>query len=313
MRAYRQSSGKKAELVRRLAGWRQIGGRAVVAPVDSDLQRGSRRYPRLAAPTRSSRFEPPSSTCAALSDPETPTPHEESESTGGLGALLSTTPRILGGITALILAVGSLVAGLNKAGILGDGGGNDGPTTPTVPQGAKSLFAAGPRANGDVRFDDTGKMSVTATKPRHSMRVLADPAKSLQDVELTTRAKWESGTNAWGFALVCRQEDTRNYYLLGVTSDGRYNIAKYRDGKLSSLTGGLQPSDAIGSNENRIRARCIGLRPTTLTLSVNGEVVASKSDFKDVNASGNVGLRVGSDDGVVTCSFEDFVLTPVSQ
>jgi hypothetical protein len=244
-----------------------------------------------------------------LSDPEPPTPHEESDSTGGLGALLSTTPRVLTAITALILAVSGLVAGLNKAGIIG-GGGDGGATTTTGNEGAKSLFAAGPRGNGDVRFDDTGKMYVTATKPRHSVRVLADPAKSLQDVELSTRAKWESGTNAWGFALVCRQEDTRNYYLLGVTSDGRYNIAKYRDGKLRSLTGGLQPSDAIGSNENRIRARCIGLRPTTLTLSVNGELVASKYDFEDVNASGNVGLRVRSDEGVVTCSFEDFVVTP---
>lgn len=151
-------------------------------------------------------------------------------------------------------------------------------------------------------------MYVTAKTPRHGVRVLADQQNSLQDVELSARVKWESGADDWSFALVCRSEDSRNYYLLGVTSSGKYNIAKYRDGRLRPLTG-LRQSDAIDSRENRVRVRCAGYRPTTLTLAVNGETLASFADGNDDIESGNVGLRVGSTEDVVTCSFNDFLLT----
>jgi hypothetical protein len=242
-----------------------------------------------------------------VSDHEPPLGPGDSEPTGWLGAFLSSTPRVLGSVTALIGAVSGLIIALDKAGVIG---GDSETTTTQVTTGgadAKSLFAPGPRGNGDVRFEDA-TMYVTAKTPRHGVRVLADQSNSLQDVELTARVKWESGADDWSFALVCRSEDSRNYYLLGVTSSGKYNIAKYRDGHLRPLTG-LRPSDAIDSRENRVRVRCAGYRPTTLTLAVNGETLASIRDSNDDIESGNVGLRVGSTEDVVTCSFNDFLLT----
>jgi hypothetical protein len=242
-----------------------------------------------------------------VSDHEPPLGPEDSESTGALSAFLSSTPRVLGSVTALIGAISGLIIALEKAGVIGGDSGTAVTQVTTSGQDAKSLFAPGPRATGDVRFED-GTMYVTAKTPRHGVRVLADPPVSLQGVELSARVKWESGAGDWSFALVCRSEDSRNYYLLGVTSSGKYNIAKYRDGRLRPLTG-LRQSDAIDSRENRVRVRCADYRPTTLTLAVNGETLVSITDGNDDIESGNVGLRVGSTEDVVTCSFNDFLLT----
>jgi hypothetical protein len=95
-----------------------------------------------------------------------------------------------------------------------------------------------------------------------------------------------------------------------VASAGKYNIAKYRDGKLRPLSG-LRPSDAIDSKENRVKARCVGYQPTTLSLAVNGETIASIADPNDDIESGNVGVRVGSTEDVVICSFDEVVLKPL--
>jgi hypothetical protein len=241
-----------------------------------------------------------------VSDPEPPSGPEDSE-TGWLGAFLSSTPRVLGSVTALIGAVSGLIIALDKVGVIGGDGETATTQVTTGGADAESLCAPGPRGTGDVRFED-GTMYVTAKKPRHGVRVLADQQNSLQEVELSARVKWESGADDWSFALVCRSEDSRNYYLLGVTSSGKYNIAKSRDGNLRPLTG-LRRSDAIDSRENRVRVRCAGYRPTTLTLAVNGETLASIPDGNDDIESGNVGLRVGSTEDVVTCSFNDFLLT----
>jgi hypothetical protein len=40
---------------------------------------------------------------------------------------------------------------------------------------------------------------------------------------------------------------------------------------------------------------------------VNGHVIGQVRDGEGL-ASGNIGLRVGSGESIVTCSFEDFVL-----
>jgi len=51
---------------------------------------------------------------------------EETGTGGGLGAFLSSAPRVIGSITALIGAVTGLLIALNKTGVIG-GDGGDGP------------------------------------------------------------------------------------------------------------------------------------------------------------------------------------------
>jgi hypothetical protein len=116
-----------------------------------------------------------------------------------------------------------------------------------------------------------------------------------------------SGAADYGTSFVCRYESNRNYYALGVLSGGRYNIVRYRDGRLVSLTGGIRRSGLIRDRMNDVTARCVGNDPTTLTLVVNGSVVAERQDPDGIE-SGNVGVRASSSESFVTVRFDDFTL-----
>ena len=236
-----------------------------------------------------------------MTDAEPPSAPDDDSSGSGLIAFLSSTPKMIGSITALIGAISGLLLALNKAGLLG---GDNSEPPETKP--AQSLFSPMTRPVGRVYFDGT-TMYVKAAQPRTPVLLLADQDKSLQDVAMSMSVKWMSGASDYGFSLLCRYRSARNYYLLGVLSGGRYNIGRYRDGNLTSLTRGIQHSDYLDDKENAVTARCVGDNPTTLTLQVNGRTVASVKDPSGL-AGGNVGLRVGSGESTVTLGFEDFVL-----
>jgi hypothetical protein len=237
-----------------------------------------------------------------LNDPEPP-PGPDDESSGSwLTAFLSSTPRMIGAITALIGAISGLLIALNKVGILGSNSGNAATTITSKP--AESLFSAMTRPAGRVYFGGT-TMYVKTAQPTTPLLLLADQEKDLQDVSMTTSVKWTSGATDYGFSLLCRYRNPRNYYLVGVLSGGRYNMARYRDGALKSLRRGQ--SGYIGDAENDVTVRCVGDDPTTLSLEVNGHTVGSVKDSTGLPA-GNVGLRVGSGESFVTLRFQDFVL-----
>jgi len=148
---------------------------------------------------------------------------------------------------------------------------------------------------------------VKAAQPRTPVLLLADQDKQLQDVAMSTSVTWMSGASDYGYSVLCRYRNSRNYYLVGVLSGGRYNMARYRDGALTSLTHGIQQSNYIDDAENEVTVRCVGDDPTTLSLEVNGHPVGSAKDPTGLEG-GNVGMRVGSAESTVTLRFEDFVL-----
>jgi hypothetical protein len=247
-------------------------------------------------------------------DPEPPAGPDDSDSpSGGLSGFLGSTPRVIGAVTALVGALSGLLLALNKAGILGDGGGGGASSTTTQTNGTTTT-AAGPfgpdgQGGGDgvVQLED-GTLYVTANEPGHGVRVLADPESTSTSTTLTARAKWVEGERDWSFALVCRFQGSKNFYLLGIIPiKHQYNIARYRDGRLTSLSG-LRRSDSIRSNDNRVIARCFGKQPT-LTLKVNGETLPSVKDPNGLEY-GNVGIRVGSSVGFVKCAFTELDLKP---
>ncbi len=207
---------------------------------------------------------------------------------------------MIGSITALIGAISGLLIALNRVGVLGNGD----PGTTSKP--AKSLFSPMTRPVGRVYFDGT-TMYVKAAQPRTPVLLLADQDKQLQDVAMSTSVTWMSGASDYGYSLLCRYRNSRNYYLVGVLSGGRYNMARYRDGVLTSLTHGIQQSNYIDDAENEVTMRCVGDDPTTLSLEVNGRTVGSAKDTDGLEG-GNVGMRVGSGESTVTLRFEDFVL-----
>lgn len=231
-----------------------------------------------------------------MSDSE---PQNGSDEPGSwLSAFLSSTPRVIGSITALIGAISGLLIALNRVGIL-DGNSDD-----TTSKPAESLFSQMTRPVGNVYFDGT-TMYVKAAQPRTPVLLLAEQDKVLQDVAMSASVNWVSGASDYGYSLLCRYRNPRNYYLLGVLSGGRYNIARYRNGALAFLRRGR--SGYLDERKNDVTARCVGDDPTTLTLEVNGRTVGTARDPSGLEG-GNVGLRVGSGESTVTLSFEDFVL-----
>jgi hypothetical protein len=238
-----------------------------------------------------------------VSDPGPPDGSDDSGLSGLLGSFFGSVPKVIGAIAGLIVAITGLLAALHNTGIIGGGGGDGGQTTTS--EQAESIFGSFTRPIGRVYFD--GKtMYVKTAQPGRPLLNLANLDKPLSDVTMTTRVNWVSGARDYGVGLICRYESSSNYYVLAVLSGHRYSIVKYRNGKLTPLTG-IKESNAVYDDTNDVTARCVGEKPTTLTLEANGQTVGSVQDADGIK-SGNIGVRVGSSESFVTTRFEDFVL-----
>jgi hypothetical protein len=232
---------------------------------------------------------------------------EETETGGGLGAFLSSAPRVIGSITALIGAVTGLLIALNKTGVIDGGGNGGGPTTTTETIEEGGMFGPLDRPPiGRVYFDGKS-MYVRATKPNNPLVHLANQEEELGDVSMTARVAWVSGAKDYGVSFICRYESPGRYYVLALLKGSHYNLVRYRDGKAISLIGGMKPTGALMDGGNRVTAKCVGDQPTILTLEANGQPIGTGKD-KDGIKSGNVGVRVGSSESFVTLRFDDFVL-----
>ena len=241
-------------------------------------------------------------------------PTEESgdaDSGGGLGSFFSTTPKVIGAISGLIVAVSGLLIALNKAGVLDgtpDAQTTLAKTTPTKTTPTKTppeVFSAFDRRNGKLSFEDS-TMYIQAKQPRSPVVALSNQEAPL-DVVMSTRLEWETGAYDYGVSLICRRKNAKNYYLLGVLpSEGRYNIARYRDGRLVSLAHGR--NRYVGAKVNNLTVRCLNAQPTFLKLVVNGKVLAQTLDPEGL-AAGDVGIRVGTNQrSEVTVAFVGFKL-----
>ncbi len=115
--------------------------------------------------------------------------------------------------------------------------------------------------------------------------------REFTDVRLELDITKTSGPDDGYAGLICRFQNSGNYYGFTVSGDGGYRIYKKFGGIITDLDnpgqGGIvQTGDAF----NQIRADCTG---TSLTLFVNGERVAEAED--DAFAEGRVGLVVGTE------------------
>ena len=121
----------------------------------------------------------------------------------------------------------------------------------------------------------------------------ANPAGlSFQDVKIQVEARRVGGGENNVFGIICRYQDSGNFYQLLISSDGYYDISKVKDDQRLPLTGDqLLPSEAIPRDASPLLlgADCLG---ESLVLYVNGVEIAraSDSEFQD----GNVGLIAGA-------------------
>lgn len=220
---------------------------------------------------------------------------------GGGGSFWTSAPALLTALAVLIGAIVSAIATLRD-----DDDPASAAATPamTTTAATNEYFVPVTRPAGRVYFEGE-TMFVKASLPARPMLVLAENDEQLEDVGMRARAEWVSGAKDYGVGFVCRYADAGNYYLLSVLSGGRYHIVRYRKGKPVSLSRGT--SGVIDDDGNDLDVRCVGDDPVILTLRAGGEEVARARDEDGIEA-GNVGIRLGTSESVVTASFRGFEL-----
>ncbi len=127
----------------------------------------------------------------------------------------------------------------------------------------------------------------------------------LRNVIVGVTARVDTSVGDGDFGLICRYQDTENFYGLEISEDGYASIWKLSQGDHVPLVQWRKlPSDLRGLDSYRVEAVCIG---NSLKLVVNGKVVAQAHDQEF--RIGDVGMIVGTWDtpgfGVL---FDDFIL-----
>ncbi len=135
----------------------------------------------------------------------------------------------------------------------------------------------------------------------------ANPSLSFGDVTVEVDATKVGGADNNDFGLICRYQDTGNFYAFLFGSDGYYAITKYSGGGSSILGAeGMVSTDAVqqGDNTNHLRADCVG---DTLSIYANGQLLQTITDAEF--ADGDVGLIGGTfDDAGTDILFDNFVV-----
>lgn len=133
------------------------------------------------------------------------------------------------------------------------------------------------------------------------------PGLEFTDVEIEVHTMKIAGPDDNDFGIICRYQNKDNFYMMVISSDGYYGIAKMKDGKYSLIGADqLQYNNAIAQKEaaNHLRADCVG---STLRFYVNGVklIETRDSDF----TIGDVGLIAGTyDEKGVDILFDNFVV-----
>jgi LysM repeat protein len=159
------------------------------------------------------------------------------------------------------------------------------------------------QANFRMEYAEGGYriLNYTAFSTVTSVRAL-----DFADIYLETSAARVGGPQTGFYGVVCRWQDTQNFYAMVIGSDGFYSIARVLNGQLTHLVEGRTTNGPIllGSARNRIGGSCTG---NTLSLFVNGEQLLQAQD--NTFTSGSVGLMVGTRAAAGThVHFDNFIL-----
>lgn len=136
----------------------------------------------------------------------------------------------------------------------------------------------------------------------------SNPGLYFLNVKVELDAGKTSGPDDNDYGVLCRYQDTENFYFLIISSDGFYGIGIVEDGEQQLLQPPqMYQSDFIhtGSSANHIQVICDGPR---LALTVNGEFIAEAYDSTFID--GDIGLIVGSfDEPGVDIWFDNLTVT----
>ena len=135
----------------------------------------------------------------------------------------------------------------------------------------------------------------------------ANPGLNFEDTVIEVEATKVGGPDDNDFGLICRHQDTENFYIFLISSDGFFGILRVIDGEQELLgMDEMAYSESIktGNVLNVIKADCIG---SSLTLYVKSTQLISVEDSS--LESGDVGLLAGTFDMLGTdIHFDNFVV-----
>jgi len=128
------------------------------------------------------------------------------------------------------------------------------------------------------------------------------PVNTPPDVILSVDARVLTSTGESDFGLLCRYQDSRNFYALEISEDGYFSIWKSVNDETTSIIDWTQSTEVHTSSATTIGAACIGSR---LTLTADGVVLGEAAD--DDLAEGGVGLIAGTwEKGGLSLAFDNF-------
>lgn len=135
----------------------------------------------------------------------------------------------------------------------------------------------------------------------------SNPGLEFGDVVVEVIVTKVSGGDDVQFGIICRHQDTGNFYTLVVSADGYAAIRKRLNGdEIGYLTDWTEsPAILQGNATNLVRAECVGNR---LSLHANGVLLLEAFD-SDLPA-GDVGLLAGTfSETSVEILFDNFIVT----
>ena len=135
----------------------------------------------------------------------------------------------------------------------------------------------------------------------------SNPGLDFSDVAIEVIITKVSGGDDVQFGVICRHQDTENFYTLVISADGYAAIRKRVQGSELTYVAEWTESPVInqGNATNLLRAECVGDR---LSLFANGVLLLEAHDA-DL-PSGDVGLLAGTfSETSVEVLFDNFVVT----
>ncbi|HMB21512.1 MAG: hypothetical protein ACM33V_05330 [Chloroflexota bacterium] len=178
---------------------------------------------------------------------------------------------------------------------------------------SSSQWGTGTDADSSIEYID-GSLQVQVFKKNHFVWSTPND-QSYQNVHIEVTAINNGTDETTAFGLICNMRSEDSFYYAGITPAGEYAIVKSTGGQSDVfLTGDNQwaASDLILENAPSYRLG-MDCGNSTLTLSVDGQQIASVSDAS--YTSGGVALFVWSGENAETTdvSFDDFLMIELPQ
>ncbi len=161
------------------------------------------------------------------------------------------------------------------------------------------------KANGIALYDSSGGYQMTPLDDATYGIVRAPKQVDGAAVRVAANVFLYTGVGQGTAGVVCRHQDTNNFYAFMVSGGHGYAILKVKDGHAEQLATGRFEGAMPNIADVQISARCEG---STLALSLDGEEVANASDA-DLSKGASGLIVMGEKTAGTSAVFDNFELS----